>query len=136
MCAVIKKEEYYVPLMFHIRWYNIYNYYDGNTFASNIATNLNLSLDYVVIWTQQNCFRASGIYTEVNVKDSLLLMNLLPHLQLQSQGYDDIPNLIIHIFNKNCQGKPVVKDTLQLQAFECSVNDMNNFDLTFREDLY
>ena len=72
----------------------------------------------------------------IYVKDSLYLKNLLPHEQLYSQGYDKVLNLMIRIFLKNRQGKPVVKVTLQLQAFEYSVDDMNNLDLPFHENCY
>ena len=35
VCAVITKREYYEPGMFHIRWYNIYNYYHGTDYGAS-----------------------------------------------------------------------------------------------------
>ena len=42
----------------------------------------------------------------------------------------------MRIFNKHRRGKPVVKGTLQLQVLECSVDDMDYFDLPSHENLY
>ena len=37
ICAVIKKPEYYVPSLFHVRWHKLYGYYYNNLFDKEIC---------------------------------------------------------------------------------------------------
>ena len=56
--------------MFHIRWHKMYNYYHGNSFGIKLATNSTVTIDKIVSWTKDNCYRQSGSYKGVYVKES------------------------------------------------------------------
>ena len=70
ICAIISLKKYYVPSMFHIRWHKLYNYYHGNSFGVKLATHITGTIDNIVCWTRNNCYRQSGSYKGVYVKDT------------------------------------------------------------------
>ena len=71
MCAVIGKKEYYVPSMFHLRWFKCFNYYYGQKFAADIAPATLAALERLLQDTRASQYHEhSGIYKGVNMKDS------------------------------------------------------------------
>ena len=70
ICDIISKKELYVPSMFHICWHKLFNYYHGNSFGMKLDTHSTTTINDIVCWTRDNCFRESGSYKGVYVKDS------------------------------------------------------------------
>ena len=118
ICAVIDDKQLYVPSMFHIIWYKLYNYYHGNTFGIKLATHSTVTLSNIVCWTRDNCFRESGSYKGVYVRDSLFFKQLPCFTSLKSDISNLVPNLMTTIINKNNRGYAVLKDSIQFNEFD------------------
>ena len=100
ICAVIDDKQLYAPSMFHIRWHKLYNYYHGNTFGIKLATHSTVTLSNIVCWTRDNCFRESGSYKGVYVKDSLFSKQLPCFTTLKSDISNLVPNLMTKLLIK------------------------------------
>ena len=109
ICAIISQKKYYVPSMFHIRWHKLYNYYHGNSFGVKLATNSTDTIDKIVSWTNSNCYRESGSYKGVYVKDSKFFNELLQFDSLKSNNEILVYNLMTKIVNETNRGNPVKK---------------------------
>ena len=118
ICAIIDKKEYYIPSMFHIRWHKMFNYYHGNNYGTKLATCSTQSIHNIVLWTRNNCFRQSGSYKGVYVKDTVIF-NEFPDFDSMKTNNDIlVPNVMTKILNQTNRGKPVIKDSIQVDVIE------------------
>jgi hypothetical protein len=112
VCAVIQKQEFYVPSMFHIRRHQLYNYYHSSSFEKSIAGELYRSLMNIVKVTRETCYHSSGKYKEIPVKDSMFYKQLPVFVPSLNVDTDQVLNLMLRIRYQTNNGKPVIKNTL------------------------
>lgn len=127
ICAIISEKKYYVPSMFHIRWHKMYNYYHGNNFGIKLATNSILTIDEIVSWTKDNCYRQSGSYKGVYVQQSDFFKDLLDFDSLKANSDILVYNLMTKIIGENTRGNPVLKDSIPLNCIE-EMNAVTEYD--------
>ena len=118
ICAIISLKKYYVPSMFHIRWHKLYNYYHGNSFGVKLATHITGTIDNIVCWTRNNCYRQSGSYKGVYIKDTEFFKELKEFNTLKSDSNNLVYNLMTKIVNQTNRGNPVLNDSIPLNFVE------------------
>lgn len=127
ICAIISQKKYYVPSMFHIRWHKMYNYYHGNSFGNGLATHSMRTIDNIVTWTKENCYRQSGSYKGVYVQESDFFKDLLDFNSLKRNGDILVYNLMNKIVSETNRGHPVLKDSIPLNVVE-EMNAVSEYD--------
>ena len=126
--AIIDKKDLYVSSMFHIRWHKLFNYYHGNKFAMKLATHSTITINNIFSWTRDNCFRDSGSYKGVYVKDTLFFQQLPHFTSLKSDTDNLVPHLMTKIVNYTNRRQPVIKYSIRLDVLEttCEVTEIDD----------
>ena len=99
----------------------MYNYYHGNNFGVKVVTNSTVTIDKIVSWTNDNCYRQSGSYKGVYVKESKFFNELFDFDSLKSNSENLVYDLMTKIVNETNRGNPVLKNPIPLNVVE----DMN-----------
>ena len=60
ICAVIDKPEYYVPSMFHIWWYKMFNYYYRDKQQNQYCLKTNDAIEGLLQVTRENAYSSNG----------------------------------------------------------------------------
>ena len=113
ICAIISKKEFYVHSMSHIHWHKMLNYYHGISFGNILATHSTLTINNSVCWTRDNCFRKSGLYKGVYVRD-ILFSQQLPCL---TSPKSDTGNLVLNLMSK------IIKFSSPIRFLKAFLND-------------
>ena len=95
ICAVIKKQEYYVPSLFHIRWHKLYGYYYNNLFQMDICQKTKTALHDILMCTRSNAYLISGKYKGIFIKGSCFQKSLEPYVKVEN----DVSRLMDYILD-------------------------------------
>ena len=128
LCAIIEKKNLYVPSMFHIRWHKLFNYYHGNNYGMKLAEHSTATINHTVLWTRENCFRDSGSYKGVYVKDTLFFQQLPDFNSIKTDMDNLVPHLMTKIVNQTQRGQPVIKDSIPFDVLN------STFEITEIDD--
>ena len=105
----------------------MYNYYHGNNFGEKLASHCTGTINDIICWTRANCYRESGSYKGVYVKDTAFFKELTEFNPLKSDNSNLVYNLMTKIINQTNRGNPVLKDSIPLNVVE-SMNAVTEFD--------
>ena len=110
ICAVIKKPEYYVPSLFHVRWHKLFGYYYNNLFKRDICEKTKAALHQLLLCTRSNAYLISGKYKGIFIKESQFQKSLEPYVKVEN----DVSKLMDYILNMTMKSGPVVASSFDI----------------------
>jgi hypothetical protein len=133
VCAVVGKKEYYVPSLFHIRWYKTFNYYYGQSFAKDIApATLDAVEDSLDEVRNTQYHEHSGYYKGVDIKTSLFYTENKSFDPPQSSYHDHIMKKMDDIMTYSVTQGPAIKGSFvpftELMTVDTESNLINHHD--------
>jgi hypothetical protein len=137
ICAVVDKREYYVPSMFHVRWYKCFNYYYDQKFALDIAPATLSAVTQLLDHTRATHYHEhSGIYKGVYMNDSPFCINLdtFKSPNVSETINDPVLNEMKFIVQHTLTQGPVIQGTY-LWNYN-TVASSNNIDDEISENSY
>ena len=85
------------------------------------------TISNIVCWTRETCYRESGSYKGVYVKNTQFQKDLTPFQSLKSDNSNIVPNLMIKIVNQKNRDNPALKDSIPVNVIE-RTNEITEFD--------
>ena len=110
ICAVIGNPAYYIPSMFHVRWYKKFYYYYRPTYKEKVCERTTIALDQLLDVTRKSCYSTSMRYKGIYVKDSEFFENLPP---LQHTN-DETMKLMYYIVELEKESKLVISGSYDI----------------------
>ena len=126
ICAVIKKQEYYVPSLFHVRWHKLFGYYHNNVFKRDICEKTKSALHQLLLSTRSNAYLISGKYKGIYIKESQFLKSLEPYVKVEN----DVSKVMDYILDMTMKSGPVVASSFDISEIlkqNCVGKDDTNY---------
>ena len=110
ICSVLDKVENYVPSLFHIRWYKLFNYYYTKHDNESICPNTKDTLASMLYTTSENCYHMPGKYKGIFIKNTPFMKTLRKCISLQ----DEVNVSMDYILLETREGGAVVSNSYDL----------------------
>lgn len=95
VCCVLEKKQFYLPSLFHIRWYKDFNYYYQRDFGKKMVPETTLALNSLLMVTRSKNYTKLGKY-----KGIFLQNNVLNYISCKKIDELDDLNLKMHMIEK------------------------------------
>lgn len=114
ICAVLGRKEYYLPSMFHVRWFKSFNYYYCQKFATDIAPATSVAVAKLLDTTRASQYHdATGMYKGVDMTNNPFVTNLevFNKMQASDASNDPVLSYMRHIIEYTITQGPVIAGT-------------------------